>query len=230
MPKTLDEVLSDIASLESELQTQVATMLPDRPFYFVDLFLVGAAKRTLAQSKGFRTLIEHRNFPSATVLLRTQIDTAMRINGLSLMDDIPGNLERLAKGEARYDQLCSGEPKDSGKKERLTDAYLKRKLAERKPWIDRVYNGASDFVHLSFRHLFSAVHSSDDDSKTVTFLIGPDDPERPEVDYLEVSRAFYEASKMTAEILLGCLMWLHQPEYVAAAASRNSSPDATEKD
>ena len=40
-----------------------------------------------AQARGFRDLIEARNFPCAAAILRLQIDTAMRINALSLVDD-----------------------------------------------------------------------------------------------------------------------------------------------
>jgi hypothetical protein len=82
MPKTLKDRLDDIEQLEKELPVKAQAILPDGTVSLIDFFILGATQRTLSQSRGFRTLIESRNFPSATVLLRTQIDTAMRINDL----------------------------------------------------------------------------------------------------------------------------------------------------
>ena len=157
MVKTLKDRLDNIEKLESELVRKAQKTLPPGPMYMTDMFLMGATQRTLAQSRGFRHLIETRNFPSATILLRTQIDTAMRVNGLSLMDDREGNLKRLMENELNFDRLTSGTPTDGGKPERLTDAYLRKQLSAKYPWIDKLYSDASNFVHLSFRHLWTAV-------------------------------------------------------------------------
>ena len=79
--------LSKLVKLEKELTRKAAQIIqPGAPMYVVDWFVMGAAQRTLAQSRGFRSMMETKNFPSAAILLRTQIDTAMRINGLRYLD------------------------------------------------------------------------------------------------------------------------------------------------
>jgi hypothetical protein len=80
---SLADRLSKLSELEKELPRKAAAIIkPGTGMYFVDWYVMGATQRTMAQSRGFRTMIETRNFPGAAILLRTQIDTAMRINGL----------------------------------------------------------------------------------------------------------------------------------------------------
>ena len=184
MPKTLKDRLDNIKKLERELVQKAQKGLPSGPMYLTDMFLMGATQRTLAQSRGFRELIEAKNFPSATILLRTQIDTAMRVNGLSLMDDREGNLKRLLENELNFGQLTTGTPKDGGKRERLTDAYLRKQLSMKYPWIDKIYTDSSDFVHLSFRHLWTAVARTDNKTAMAYVAITGGDPERDEFDIL----------------------------------------------
>ncbi|UPK26557.1 hypothetical protein [Bradyrhizobium sp. 195] len=145
MPRTLKHRLDGIEKLEQELVAKAHEMLPDGAVNIVDFFILGATQRTLSQSRGFRTLIETKNFPSATILLRTQIDTAMRINGLTMMGDIEADVQKLLKGERTFDRLMSGTPVGGGKPERLTDAFLKKKLAEEHPWIERPTSCISAF-------------------------------------------------------------------------------------
>jgi hypothetical protein len=135
MPKTLKDRLDDIEQLEKELPVPAQAFLPDRAVSLVDFFILGATQRTLLQSRGFRTLIESRNLPSKTVLLRTQIDTAMRINGLTMLAEPEARMQRLFNGERTFDCLMSAVPAGGGKPERLTDAFLKQKLAKTYPWI-----------------------------------------------------------------------------------------------
>ena len=65
----------------------------------VDQFIFGAIKRTLSQSRAFRQMVEDWNFTSAAVMVRTQLDTAMRINGIRYMPDVEGSISRIFKGE-----------------------------------------------------------------------------------------------------------------------------------
>ncbi|MBZ9905287.1 hypothetical protein LB557_04575 [Mesorhizobium sp. BR115XR7A] len=98
-PGTLTHRLGAISKLETELVDKAHAILPKGAVNIVDFFILGATQRTLSQSRGFRTLIETRNFPSATILLRTQIDTAMRINGLRMMANVEADVQRIFKGE-----------------------------------------------------------------------------------------------------------------------------------
>jgi hypothetical protein len=220
MQRSLRDRLDGIEKLESELTRKAQKSLPGGPMYRTDMFLMGAMQRTLAQSRGFRQLIEARNFPSATILLRTQVDTAMRVNGLSLMDNLEENLQRLIEDKLNFNQLMSGLPKNGGKRERLTDAYLRKQLSAKYSWIDKIYTDASDFMHLSFRHLWTAIAGTDDETGMVYVAITGADPARDESIYFEVCDAFFEVSRITSIMILAMFMVVHRSERVSPTAAR----------
>jgi len=224
---TLTQRLSAIEKLETELIEKAHAILPKGAVNIVDFFILGATQRTLSQSTAFRTLIKARNFPSATVLLRTQIDTAMRINGLRMMSSIDEDVQRIFKGERTFDRLMSSADAGGGKPVRVTDAILKKKLAEDHPWIEPLYSQTSDFVHLSFRHLFTAITDTDAATQMATLAISGTDPKQDESVYYEVCDAFFRVSRLTSMTILAVLMARHQGEKVmAAAAAREANGNA----
>ncbi|MER8601227.1 hypothetical protein NKH09_25735 [Mesorhizobium sp. M1339] len=218
-PMTLTQRLSAIEKLETELVEKAHAILPKGAVNVVDFFILGATQRTLSQSTAFRTLIKARNFPSATVLLRTQIDTAMRINGLRMMSNVDEDVQRIFKGERTFDRLMSRPVVPGGKAERLTDAFLKKKLAEDNPWIEPLYEQTSDFVHLSFRHLFTAITETDAATQMATMAISGTDPKQDESVYYEVCDAFFRVSRLTSMTILAVMMARHQGERVMAAGA-----------
>lgn len=218
-PPSLQQRLGAIEKLEAELVEKAHAILPKGAINIVDFFILGATQRTLSQSTAFRTLIAARNFPSATVLLRTQIDTAMRINGLRMMANLETDVQRIFKGERTFDRLMSSPTAGGGKPERLTDAFLKKKLAQDYPWIEPLYEQTSDFVHLSFRHLFTAITETDAATQIATMAISGTDPKQDESVYYEVCDAFFRVSRLTSMTILGVLMARHQPDKVNAAAA-----------
>lgn len=218
-PPSLQQRLGAIEKLEAELVEKAHAILPKGAINIVDFFILGATQRTLSQSTAFRTLIAARNFPSATVLLRTQIDTAMRINGLRMMANLETDVQRIFKGERTFDRLMSNPAAGGGKPERLTDAFLKKKLAEDHPWIEPLYEQTSDFVHLSFRHLFTAITETDAATQMATMAISGTDPKQDESVYYEVCDAFFRVSRLTSMTILAVLMARHQTERVKAAAA-----------
>jgi len=225
-PPSLQQRLGAIEKLEAELVEKAHAILPKGAINIVDFFILGATQRTLSQSTAFRTLIETRNFPSATVLLRTQIDTAMRINGLRMMANLETDVQRIFKGERTFDRLMSNPAAGGGKPERLTDAFLKKKLAEDHPWIEPLYEQTSDFVHLSFRHLFTAITQTDAATQIATMAISGTDPKQDESVYYEVCDAFFRVSRLTSMTILGVLMARHQPDKVKASAAAAASGGA----
>ncbi|MER9426027.1 hypothetical protein NKI88_26815 [Mesorhizobium sp. M0317] len=218
-PGTLTHRLGAISKLETELVDKAHAILPKGAVNIVDFFILGATQRTLSQSRGFRTLIETRNFPSATILLRTQIDTAMRINGLRMMANVEADVQRIFKGERTFDRLVSSPAAGGGKPERLTDAFLKKKLAEEHPWIEPLYSQTSDFVHLSFRHLFTAITETDAATQMATMAISGTDPKQDESVYYEVCDAFFRVSRLSSMTILAALMARHLGDRVMAAAA-----------
>jgi hypothetical protein len=186
--------------LEQELTRKAVDLIKKvQNLSYSDFFVFGAMRRTLAQAKGFRLLIENKNFPCAAGVLRMQIDTAMRINGLTLVDD------REAMAKAIIDGAAMNTFKAAGG-EKLNDFYLRKRLSEKHPWIQSVYEGSSDFIHLSGRHFYNAIHKTDDDTRMVYFAITGDDPVRPDIDYFEIVDAFFGTTKLVATLILAYWM------------------------
>ena len=203
------ERLAAIEKLETEFSQRAASTVSDgQPMFISSLYAFGAVKRTLAQSRGFRSAIEARNFPCAAILLRTQIDTAMRINGLRYLEDRELQLREMLKQDKKFSQLVSVERTDKGKSIRMWDAYLREKLEEEHAWIGPVYEQTSDFVHLSFRSFLSSIRGTDDETQSVELLISGEDVRRDEADYFEICDAFFQTTKVAATLVLGLLIAL----------------------
>lgn len=208
---TLAERLHRIDALESELVRKGAGIVPfGANLGHADFFVFGALRRTLAQARGFRELINSRNFPCAAAILRLQLDTAMRINALSLVDDPDAVCKAVLDGE----QFNRVRDRDGNK---LSDAHLRRKLAETHAWIDPIYVRTSDFVHLSGRHFDVSIARTDDETRTAHFQISGHDPERPEHTYFEAVDAFFEVTRLAGMLLLAFWMARHQSEAVATS-------------
>src|SRR3954451_13098752 len=97
---TLADRLGMIERLEEELMRKgTALMKKNTALSHADMFILGATRRVLAQAKGFRMLIIERNFPCAAAILRMQLDTAMRMNGLLLVEDLDVFCDELLQGK-----------------------------------------------------------------------------------------------------------------------------------
>ncbi|WP_141504898.1 hypothetical protein [Rhizobium sp. L9] len=169
----------------------------------VDTFILGAIKRTLSQSLAFRTLVKGWNFSSAAVMVRTQLDTAMRINGIRYMTDMEANIADIFYGRTTYRNLRS---KDGQK---MTDAYLKQKLTEEHAWVGPFYDELSDFVHLSFRHFWPVLAGTNDGEKTAYIAIHGEDPKKDEANYYDVTDGFTRVTTLTSMLLVSFLMVRH---------------------
>ena len=198
-PASISDHFIRIEKLENELlRKAAATVKIDSSISHADNFVFGAFRRTLAQSRGFRDLIAAKNFPCAAVILRAQIDTAMRVNALLLIGD------REAFCAGIFDGKRFNVQKDTNG-EKLTDAHLRKKLAEQHPWVDEVYRQASDFVHLSGMHFYNSIASMDDDTRIMRLVISGTDPPRPDSVYFEILDVFFRVLKLIADLLLGYL-------------------------
>ena len=207
---TLNDRLAMLRSLENELLRKAGPILkPGTGMYFVDWYVMGAAQRTMAQSRGFRTMIQTKNFSGAAILLRTQIDTAMRINGLRYLDRPEEQLREVFKKEKIFRQLDSWEKTKNNRPQKMRDRFLREKLAEEASWIDRVYEETSDFIHLSFRSLFSSICHLDDASQTICFAITGEDQADDESDYFEVIDAFQDVTKLSVAFILAIIIGRH---------------------
>jgi hypothetical protein len=209
MSETLEEKLAKIERADAEMrQYFMRAMKADTSMYVSDFIILGALKRTLALSAGFRGHIRDRNFTCAAALTRLQLDTALRLYAGSLYKDSEEYARAVLEGK-RIDKL-----KDKhGKK--LTDSYLAEKLSEKYPWVKKVYETLCDFIHLSNRHFFTSIAKTSDADRTFQLQISAQDTPRPDSDYFEIVEGFYETMRITSTIAAG---WHHARDQTATAA------------
>lgn len=198
--------LAAIEAVQEEiLQCCGYIIKPNSPFYITDLFVLGALKRAMSLCAGFVEMIKQRNYTCAAPMLRMQVDTAARLYALQYVGKQGEFAEKLIHGE-RFDRL---KDKDG---RLLKDFYVIRKLAEIEPWVTRVYEKTSNFVHLSGSHFFATIsdtNKADDGSMRINLVLGPGDPDLATELYEENLAAFVHASKTVKRV---AMMYLRQRE------------------
>lgn len=150
--------------------------------------LLGVFKRVMSISRGFVDLTRSTNFLCAAVLVRLQLDCSLRFHGVLLTPD-PNQAVHDLLGGARIDKM-----RDSSG-ELLRDWYLAKKLTERFPWVQRIYDQSSAYVHLSTTHMFAPVHKTTEDGE-VLFLLTEKDVCAPQEKWLEMVIAFREVTRL----------------------------------
>jgi hypothetical protein len=214
---SLVDRLKRIEQLEHELIRKGAGIVgAGADLSHADFFIIGALRRTLAQARGFRDLIDARNFPCAAAILRLQLDTAMRVNALSIIDDVDAACKSVLDGK-QFNRL---KDRDGNK---LSDAHIRKTLAQTHPWINPVYARTSDFVHLSGKHFEVSIARTDDETRTAYFQISGHDPQRSEETYFEAVDTFFEATKLAGMLLLAFWMARHQRETVMASMPKDGA-------
>lgn len=162
--------------------------------FYVDLVAIGALQRSAALIDGFALLVEHKNALAAAPLLRLQLDSAMRFNACWLVPDS----SEVAKALLCDKPLKNLKGLDGNP---LTDAYLRKALAERYPWIDELYRKGSGFIHMSVSHLTAAITAIDRDDGRFHMLIGPGREWRDD-EMLDAVNAFIDVTNIIYELCI----------------------------
>lgn len=158
----------------------------------VEFFILGAVKRTSSLAVGFCAMVETKNTLCAAALLRLQIDTAMRVHGLSLVADASAAGEELMNGQS-FDKLVSRDG------EKLRDAVLHKSLSKKYQWVSKAYEDASGYVHLSGDHMKTAIGAKI--GNMIFFHLDGTEPKRPEADYHHLADTFFIAIDLTAKLI-----------------------------
>lgn len=219
MAETLDEKLATIERNEKQMLDLFAAFIkPKADFYVGDMVLYGVAKRALALSSGFRTLIKERNFTSAAALLRMQLDTALRLYAARLVSD-----------PAHYaNTIYEGKPVNKYRDRQgrlLTDSYMARRMAQEYKWVQGVYRETSEFVHFTNRHIFSAIGPGQEEGG-VDLQISARDRERPESDYFEVVDAFQHTTWLIAKFAAEWHSAIHPDRPITVITDADAAPTA----
>ena len=159
----------------------------------VDLVVWGVLRRSLLLIDAFIPLVRKGNEVAAVPLLRFQIDNALRLYACSLVPNGDDVLVTLLRGTPlRRLKSRDGKP--------MTDAFLVEALTREFPWIQRVYERTSGFVHLSAPGLLQTVEEVSGEEVTFSMESRPQGKWRADL-RLEATDAFIEATKVLFHVV-----------------------------
>jgi hypothetical protein len=186
--RRIEQVPVALTKIPGEYLGPLGTKIPD-----IDWYILAAIKKTASLVHAFCVLARAKNTLAAAALIRLQLDTAMRVFGLSLVDDVDAAGARLMNDES-YRKLKSREG------EFLLDTVLHRKLNEQYPGLTEAYEATSSYVHLSGAHIKTGL-SARPDSPVLFFHLNGTDDARPDEWFADIVDSFDQATGLTAELI-----------------------------
>jgi len=167
MPASIKRVLLELKALLDD-QTKLGLFVGKQAQELsrADYVVVAAINRSLYLSAGLAEMIKTGNRLCAVPLLRLQMDSVMRIKAMIEAENPEDIARHIWKGEP-FNKLRS---KDGN---RLTDLYLHAEVSKDCRYFSETYNDASEFIHLSHKHVFDQVGNLDEVARCVTFFVGP---------------------------------------------------------
>jgi len=162
----------------------------------IDLFSIGAMKRTSSNINGFLSLIEAKNMQSSRSLLRIQLDTFIRFHALTIVKDHNKFIDDVLDGR----HIRNIKDKDGNK---MTDGYLVDLLSNEYPWLKDVYKNLSGYIHFSGKHLYGSVENVNDEKKALTFSISEKDEHYPNESWIEIVQCFNESLDILFQYING---------------------------
>jgi hypothetical protein len=180
---TYDEIMRALISSEEAITNTCADhFTANKPITTADMFGMGIARRSLAMSSGFRSMIEKRNSLCALPMVRMQLDTVLRLYAGFFAPDHRQFCNDVIAGK-QIDKMKSDEGKP------MKDGYLRDRVARRNPWVVDVYKTTSGHIHFSERHIYEAFRPGE--GRSMRMIIGPDDGDRKPDEYREPMRCLH---------------------------------------
>lgn len=167
MNDELERHLKSLELLETKVkQTAKVLIQSGKGMYDLDLLANAALNRTLSTINGFLLLTRANNFNCATHLIRIHLDTLLRFAAAWLVDNPHEFARNVLKGiPIKHMRDRTGE--------KMSDFHLKNTLSQLYPWVEKVYNETSGYIHLSDKHIFNS--SSLKGESTIAFSISSED-------------------------------------------------------
>lgn len=195
MTNKVEEELKTLEAQEKRI-LELGKDLLSTSHYPLDLLASAVLDRSLHLIFGFTSLVRGENYITACHLVRCHLDNVLRFSAAWLVDDP----HRLAM------QIMSGERIDNmrdrdGKK--LKDWYLRNKLHEEYPWVKKVYEETSGFIHLSKKHIFTSSKLKDIKEGTVEIRIGKRDNYVPDAARIEATQGMNEITNVLCDYIEG---------------------------
>lgn len=222
--ETMDIELDDLPSLTARL-ARVRAMaleihqLPDETYAPlgsalapVEWFSLAAVVKSSSNAHAFEHLVESKNTIAASAIIRMQIETAMRLFGLSLVNDVEEAGALLMKGE-KYSMLRMPDGRT-----RLVDKLLHQELSKLYAWVSSAYEDSSAFVHLDRVNISFKLTWLE---KGGFYNLDGIDRRRPDEEYYHLVDTFFLALRMTRDMLRDFLRTRPQPEQRKVALERS---------
>lgn len=163
--------------------------------HVLDFVMVGAVKRSLSLASGLHTMVEAQNMVCSRAFLRMQLDTVTRLLAYTYVKD-PESMAQGVIGGTPLKKFKSAEGKA------LVDAYLVDRMSKDHPWVRKVYDFTSGYVHFSERQFFDSIHSmGSDEKRTVQLQVSHIDNKFPESSWEEVVACFNHSLAILENIL-----------------------------
>ena len=200
---TLASELATLSSWLDEFPRKAMPILGESgaPMYVLDFIALGAVKRSLSLASGLIVLIEAKNMVCARAVLRMQLDTITRLCAYLYVEE-PEQMAKAVLGGKPLTKFKSADGKP------LRDGYLVDRLSERFPWVRKVYDFTSGYVHFSERQFFDAVHSlGNNEERTIHLAIGRTDDKYPEFSWEELPACFNHLNAILEEFLKEYVEW-----------------------
>ncbi|MBY2967594.1 hypothetical protein HF251_33895 [Rhizobium leguminosarum] len=170
----------------------------------VEWFSLAAVTKSTSNAHAFQLMVQTRNTIAASALIRMQIEAAMRLFGLTLVDDVEEAGALLMKGE-KYSALRMRDGRT-----RLVDRILHEELSKLYAWVSETYEDTSAFVHLDRVNINSKITYLE---KGGFFNLAGIDTARPDEAYYQLVDTFFISLRMTRDLLRDFLMTRPQPEH-----------------
>jgi hypothetical protein len=165
-------------------------------FFPADILAFSVLERSLQLLKGFCLLMRNEGYVCAVPLLRMQLDSGLRFSGIVSMDDPHGTAQLVMNGK-RLSKIKGMDGKS------MTDECLVKRLSEKNPQIQVVYDAACSYVHFSREHfallLARCKKISEDGNREI--CIGDDDAHIPMENKLGLINDFNVITKAVLNLL-----------------------------
>lgn len=147
LPK-LSELVGMVAGFSTRFEEHLerAIVIGVNNIHGEDHLVIAALRRALDNIQGMVAMVDQKNMFCGMPIVRFQIDTAMTLFGRRLVADVDDYVAHMMKGEERRKY----KDRDG---EKMTDAYLHKKLTSEHEHTSDLYSESSGFVHFSTHHL-----------------------------------------------------------------------------
>ena len=191
MPTKLENLLDDLSSAaDMHHKIGLKMLKADGGNLFpLDILATAVLHRSANLVPAFVQLIKAKNIIAAAPLLRLQIDNCIRFHAAWLVEDPHLFASAVLKG----DHVRKIKDRTGAK---MTDQYLVACFSKEFPWVTKVYERTSGYIHLSDVHvgaLFMGSKTSEDGM--CQFQWGPGTSLPDDSLYEEAVEAFIDATK-----------------------------------